>query len=66
MTQIQRALQNKIDERERTINLFASRPSRASFPEIRELDYEIAELRHLAEKEQQTDNKGNVDSTVRS
>ncbi len=66
MTQIQRALQNKIDESERTISLFASRPPGSSFPEIRELDYEIAGLRRLVEEERKTGNEGGVEPSVRS
>jgi hypothetical protein len=66
MTQIQKALQNKIEEREHTINLFASVPPRASFEEIREFDYEIAGLQRLVEQEQRTTNQGGVKPSVRS
>ena len=66
MTGIQKALQNKVDERERTVNLFASRPPGASFPEIRKLDYEIAGLRRLVEEEQKTGNEGGPEPSVRS
>ena len=47
MTKIEKALQDKIDERERAINLFTSWPPGATFLEIRELDGEIAYLRSL-------------------
>lgn len=47
MTNIQKVLKDKVDERERTIHLFASRPPRATFLEIRELDYQIAWLRYI-------------------
>jgi hypothetical protein len=50
MSKIENALQAKIDERERLIELFASKPARATFPEIRELDYQIEFLRYLIEQ----------------
>ena len=56
MSKIEKALQDKIDERERTSNLFASWPPRATFQEIRELDYEIASLRSLIEQERRMTN----------
>jgi len=56
MSKIEKALQDKIDERERTISLFASWPPRATFREIRELDCEIAYLRSLIEQERRMAN----------
>ena len=53
MSKIEKALQDKIDERQRTISLFASW---ATFPEIRELDCEIAYLRSLIEQERRMAN----------
>ena len=51
MSKIEAVLQEKTEERRRMINLFASRPPRATFPEIRDLDYEIAWLCMLLDEE---------------
>lgn len=64
MTQTQKALQNKVDERARKINLLDL--SAGTFPEIRELDYEIAGLQRLVEEQQRTTNEGGAKPSVRS
>lgn len=51
MSKIEAVLQQKTEERRRTINLFACTPPRATFPEIRDLDYEITWLRILLDQE---------------
>ena len=49
------ALQERINERERKVTALVTVPPGATFPELRELDYEIARLRFLVEQEQQAD-----------
>ena len=51
MDKIEVVLQQKIEERRRVITLFASEPPRATFPDIRVLDYEIAWLRFLLDEQ---------------
>lgn len=51
-------LANKYAELERKKNLFASRPPRATFAEILELEHEMAGLRRLIEEGKISGNEG--------
>ncbi|HYV24725.1 MAG TPA: hypothetical protein VE969_05760 [Pyrinomonadaceae bacterium] len=46
------ALQKTINERERKVMAFVTVPPGATFPELLDLDYEIARLRFLVQQEQ--------------